>query len=170
MTRACAGWEPLLLDRAAGALEAGDERRLEAHLDACAACREEARALAEALALAALSPPSDSERRALEASAGAVIASWRRSRRRWRAFSAAAAAVAVAAGAVLVAAAPGLLQRGPRVDPAAAWQLPDLEEAWEASALADPAGNGDADDAPLPYDDASHHLLAEIDEIDLDQP
>jgi anti-sigma factor RsiW len=58
---ACPAYEPLLLDRAAGALAPGDAGRLEAHLSGCAGCRAEGAAFADVLDLVRLPPPSAEE-------------------------------------------------------------------------------------------------------------
>jgi anti-sigma factor RsiW len=134
----CRDWAALLEGRAAGLLEPAQAGGLEAHLAACDACRAESAALDEALALAALPPPSEAERRAMAGASREALRTWKRSRRRWRAASAAAVALAVAAAAVLVAVSPGLLRRLPPPEPAVAtWEVPDLDQAWETAAVAD---------------------------------
>ena len=65
MNRPCPGFEPLLLDRAAGLLDTAGEARLDRHLAGCPACRAEADAIALALSLAALPPASAAERAAV---------------------------------------------------------------------------------------------------------
>lgn len=165
----CAEWEPLLLDRAAGELDAAGDLRLDEHLASCAACRAESAALGEALALAELPPASEAERRALAGADRAALATWKRSAGRRRSVGAAAAALAVAAAALVFVASPGLFRRAPPVEaPVAAWQVPDLEEAWSAAAVADAAPA--SDDTADRTDDAGSDdtLYAELEEIELD--
>jgi len=171
---ACADWEPLLVERAAGTLDAADEGRVAAHVADCAACRDEAAQLDQVLSLAALPLASEAERRAVAAASGEALARWKRSRRRWKAASAFAAALAVAAAAVFVAASPGLVRKAPSAEPAAvAWELPDLDAIWETAAVAglegDAAGPGGAADASAMSDaDHADALYAELDELEID--
>ncbi len=169
----CAAWEPLLLDRAAGELDAEAGHRLEEHLASCAACRAEAAALSETLALAELPAVSDAERSAMQGAQRAALATWKRSAERRRTFGAAAAALAVAAAALAFVASPGLFRRAPVVEvAAAAWQLPDLDEAWSASAVADPSTAAAGEVASDRDDDgiSDDTLFAELEEIELDAP
>jgi len=173
VTGSCARWEPILLERVAGELDAEGERRLDEHLSSCAACRAELRALGEVLELAELPPLSDAERSALAGADRAALGEWKRSHRRRRAFAAAAVSLAVAAAALVFAVSPGLVRRPPAVEvPAVAWQLPDLEETWSAAAIAEPSAasvdeaSPDPSGAPFPEDT----LFAELEEIDLDAP
>jgi anti-sigma factor RsiW len=154
---ACHDVEPLLLERAAGALDAPGLARLSAHLLDCAACRAEGEALEETLALVRLPPVAEAERQALvglaDAMAGARAAAGARRAGRLRLI----AAVAVAAAVALVISAPAFTRRAPSLgaqDAAAAlaagaapdWQAPDPDELY---ALADQglepsAGESDA--------------------------
>ena len=52
----CPAFEPLLLDRSSGTIEAADAARLDAHLRTCSACRAEAAALDEVRTLVTLPP------------------------------------------------------------------------------------------------------------------
>jgi anti-sigma factor RsiW len=154
MNRACPAFEPLLLDRAAGAIDPADRARLERHLDGCPACRAEADDVARALSLAALPPLSVAEREAV------ALVRHRSGRRRL----AGGLVLAIAASAAFAVAVPWyLLARHaaplPRaVSAGVAWELPDLDAVWAATSLADP------DDAAEP----SEVLFAELQEVDLD--
>jgi hypothetical protein len=157
----CPEFEPLLLDRAAGGLDADGEGRLQAHLVGCLPCRTEAAALDRALSLAALPPPSAEEMAAVASGAPGTAARWRDGRRQRR--FAGRLALAVAASAAFAIAVPWFLLTwhapAPAAEVEAAWEPPDLDEVWAAAALADP---GPADE-PLPQ-----MLFAELQEIDLD--
>ena len=161
MNRPCPGFEPLLLDRAAGLLDPVGEARLERHLAGCPACRAEAEAVALALSLAALPPPSEAERAAVGQGAREALHRLRADRGRRR--LAGGVLLAVAASAAFAVAVPWvLLSRHAPVAPpvaATAWELPDLDAAWAAAAAADP-------EAPLEQD--PEMLFAELQEIDLD--
>lgn len=65
MTAECRELEVALSLRAAGALDADETARLEAHLAACPACRAEAERTAELLDLARLPPPTLAEHRVI---------------------------------------------------------------------------------------------------------
>jgi hypothetical protein len=128
----------------------------------------EAAAVAEALALAALPPPSDEERRAVDAGSAGVLRSWRHAAIRRRAVGVGISALAAAAAVAVFAASPWMLRRPlPAAAPVAVeWRFPDLDAAWEASALVDPDGAvtvaGALDEAPT---DA---FFAELAEVELD--
>ncbi len=158
----CPEYQPLLLDRAAGALSPESEARLAGHLETCLACRAESKALGEALSLAALPPVSEEERRALDGLAGETLRAFRRDRPHralWRGLGAGIAIAGAAAAVVLLAPAlrHGRTVRDPALangaepsvptEPAAgravAWQEPDLDAVWEASGVI--AGTGDDD-------------------------
>jgi len=161
---ACAEYEPLLIDRAAGELSAEDATRLEAHLGgpgACAACLAEAAAFAEALDLARLPPPAEAERRNL-AGLAAPLEQQARAAARRRAWPArAVAVVAVAAAAVTFLVAPAFTPRGPHLDvvelpftpDTPVWEAPDpdalLEAAGAALAEATDAGSAAAESDPI---------------------
>ena len=161
MNRPCPGFEPLLLDRAAGLLDPVGEARLERHLAGCPACRAEAEAVALALSLAALPPPSAAERAAVGQGAREALHRLRADRRRRR--LAGGVLLAVAASAAFAVAVPWVLlsSHAPVAPPVAAtgWELPDLDAAWAAAAAADP-------EAPLEQD--PDMLFAELQEIDFD--
>ena len=160
MTRACPAFEPLLLDRAAGAIDPADRARLERHLDGCPACRAEADDVARALSLAALPPLADGEREAVARGGREALARHRSGRRRL----AGGLVLAIAASAAFAVAVPWyLLSRNAAPLPqvaasAAAWQLPDLDAVWAATDLSD------SDTAAEP----SEVLFAELQEVDLD--
>jgi anti-sigma factor RsiW len=162
----CTGFEGLLLDRAAGDLSQADEARLDAHLAGCDACRVEGEALAAALSMAALPPPSEAERAALTGLAESVRMEQRRAELRLRPplrYAAAMLAVAAAAAFLL---APAFSRRGPSLPPAelaaaglagagaGEWEAPDSDEVWTASDLAS--------------DDGAAAAMAGADELALD--
>ena len=163
MTPTCADFETLLLDRAAGALDDDGESRLEAHLADCLPCRTEAATLQQALALAALPPPSAREAAIVAAGAPVAAARWRAGRQERR--FAGRLALAVAASAAFAVAVPWFLftwhapSPAPQAQVEAAWEPPDLDALWVASAVVDP----DAPEEPLP-----EVLFAELEEIDFD--
>jgi hypothetical protein len=163
VTRSCPDFEPLLLDRAAGTLDEGGARLLEAHLASCLPCRTEEAAVARALSLAVLPPPSAAEAAAVAAGAARAATAWRADRRERR--FAGRIALAVAASAAFALAVPWFLftwhapAPPPSVEAEQSWEPPDLDAVWAAAAVADP----DATDAP-----PSEVLFAELEEIDLD--
>lgn len=145
---ACADWLPLLTDRAAGEVAAGDAARLEAHLAGCAACRAEGEALAEVLSMAALPPPAQAERDALTGLAEAVRLEQRRTELRGRPPLRVAAALLAVAAAVAFLVAPAFSHRTTVDAPAArlaaapaGWEPPDADELWTASDLASDDGS-----------------------------
>lgn len=99
---ACAGYDNLLLDLAAGALSLEGSARLDVHLAGCPKCRAEAEANARTLALAALPALSEGVLAASTPAPGQVILAWRKAQRqrRWR-QRALLATAATAAAAVL---------------------------------------------------------------------
>ncbi len=157
----CTDYLPLLSDRAAGELAGADAARLDAHLAGCAACRDEAEALAAVLSMAALPPPTEAEHQALAGLAEAVRLEQRRSELRLRApLRYAAALLAVAAAAAFLVA-PAFTRRSPEVPAAVVaaagakgWEAPDAEELWAASDLAS--------------DDGAAAAMAGADELALD--
>jgi hypothetical protein len=124
----------------------------------------------EALSLAALPPPMEEERRTVDAGGPGVIRAWRRRALRRRAVLVGLSALAAAAAVAAFAAFPWMVRRPvpPPAPVAVEWKLPDLDAAWEASALVDPDGApttaGALDDVPT---DA---LFAELAELDLEVP
>jgi len=145
---ACHDVEPLLLDRAAGDLDADGAARLDEHLAGCAACRVEAAALDRTLALVRLPPPDAAEQAALSGLADSVRAARDAAARRraWPARFGAGLAVAAAAAAFLVA--PAYTRRAPTLTPeeaaqaraqaaaaapAARWTVPDPDDLWDTA-------------------------------------
>jgi anti-sigma factor RsiW len=138
---ACTSHEPLLLERTCGTLDDAAAARLDAHLATCAACRAEAAALEEVLALVALPPPSAADRRALDGLSETLRpapppTAWRRS---WSSFRGGAMALAAAAAALLVILGYPLLSSSPAPDRGAlasaqpsteAWREPDAADGW----------------------------------------
>jgi hypothetical protein len=152
----CAEHEIAISLHAAGALDAEEAARLEAHVQGCAACRAVLDASVRALGLARLPPVSEPERRAL-AGLPASLVSELRERSRRRALGARVAVIAgVAAALVLAVASPALLRKSPgrlaldeerawqthierrlREEQRASWNEPDLDALWEASDVFD---------------------------------
>jgi predicted anti-sigma-YlaC factor YlaD len=153
--KTCEDFEVLVSLRAAGALDPADAARLDAHLEGCASCRAEAAAAAEALALAALPPLSEAERRALRDLPARTLDALHRSERRGRLGRRVLAGVAVAAAAAALVLAPAALRDSPAVPAtevaAATWEEPDLDALWDDAELVDleasAADGGDGADA-----------------------
>ena len=124
--------------------------------------------LQEALALAALPPPTEEERRTVDAGGPGVLRAWRRRALRRRAVLVGLSAVAAAAAVAAFAAFPWMVRRSvpPPAPVAVEWNLPDLDAAWEASALVDFDGAPTA--AGALHDDPTDALFAELAEIDLE--
>jgi len=140
---------------AAGALEPQEETRVRAHLDACAACRQEVAAHQEVLGLAALPAPTPREHAVREERPRNTVRRWRRAQVR-RAEHLRTKDVLMAAAAVL------LLLLGPVVShqmpspstplssPEAALPAEEDVLAMEQWALADPLSDAlDLTDADL---------------------
>ena len=175
----CSSYEPLLLDRAAGALEPAAAARLEAHLAACEGCRAEASALEATLAAARLAPPSEAEQRALSRAQASTLRHWRGtegSRRNRSLVWGFSAGFAVAAAAAVLVVAPGAYHRARDARAGAAasaaaqtsagagqggdsWE-PDLDADWEVAALAmgDAPAEGQADADWVDLADATDEL------------
>lgn len=140
----CSAFEPLLLERSSGTIEAADAARLDAHLRTCSACRAEAAELDEVRTLVTLPPPSEAERGALIGLADALRLGQREPERRLPRSVRGSAALVVAAAALLAALTYPLLAQhrpsraGGLVSAPAlseAWHAPDPDELWEASDL-----------------------------------
>jgi anti-sigma factor RsiW len=157
---ACREYDLSLSLRAAGALDPAEAARLEAHLEACPACRAEAEADAEVLSLAKLPPVSDAERRALADLPKRALAELRRSdglaERRRRLGKRIAFGIVAAAAAVIVMYAPGRERppdpraQAPVATADATWESPDLDTVWADAGvldLSDSAEDGDGTDA-----------------------
>ena len=165
----CRDLEVLVSLHAAGALDASESARVEAHLAGCAACRAVAGDLADALSLAKLPPVSDAERRAFQDLGDRTLAALRRSMRVRSIGKRIAAGLAAAAAAAAVVLAPAVVQRDGAAPPPeeAAWQQPDLDAIWSDASVLDfesssstvsgASASTDADDA---YADA---VLALVD-------
>jgi anti-sigma factor RsiW len=138
---ACKDHEVALSLHAAGALAPDEATGVLAHLDGCAACRADVAASAEALALAALPPPTPEERSALDDLPQRALDALRRSERRRGVAKRLATAIAVAAAAAAVVLAPAALRRAPIVPEeavvVAAWEGPDLDLLWEDAWVVD---------------------------------
>jgi hypothetical protein len=159
---ACRAIEPLLAEQAAGALGPDDAARVEAHLAGCASCRAEAVAYAEAIGLARLPAPSDAERRAAADLPARALAALKRADRRRTAWKPFAAGVAAAAAAFAFLLAPAAFRRhvpAPQpVQEKVAWEEPDPDALWDATAFLDEEdGGSSADtDTALTAFDAGH--------------
>jgi anti-sigma factor RsiW len=151
--KTCEDLALLLSLRAAGALDPAEAARVEAHLEGCPSCRAEAAEAAEALALAALPPPSEAERRAVRDLPARALEALHRSERRRGLGKRIAAGIAVAAAAVALVLAPAVLRKAPTApvaETAAAWEAPDLDTLWEDASVLDleaSATGGDGADA-----------------------
>lgn len=163
MTAECRELELALSLRAAGALDAAEGARVDAHLAECPACRAEAARTAEVLDLARLPPPTPAEHRALSDLSVRVAAGLKprvstlREPASLRAGRRLAAGILVAAGIAAIAIAPVVVRRqhppaarpvagetasAPATAPAgeateqdAAWQEPDLDTLWQDTAV-----------------------------------
>jgi anti-sigma factor RsiW len=141
--KTCEDFEVLVSLRAAGALDPDDAARLEAHLEGCPSCRAEAAAAAEALALAALPPLSEAERRALRDLPARTLDALRRTERRRGLGKRVLAGIAVAAAAAALVLAPAVLRKAPTAptapaaEAAAAWEGPDLDALWDDAQILD---------------------------------
>ncbi|QRO00348.1 zf-HC2 domain-containing protein [Archangium violaceum] len=140
----CRDYEESLTLHASGALEPGEEARVRAHLESCAACRDEVEALREVLSLAALPPPSAREETVLEALPRTTVSRWRGTQVQQAARMRTAGALLALAAAVLLVLGPVVRQRtAVPTPPSVDVELPDspAEEAHSALeewALADP--------------------------------
>jgi len=171
----CAEHEIAIDLHAAGALDADEAARLEAHVQGCAACRAVLDASTRALGLARLPPVTEPERRALSGLPVAVLAALRGQERRRTLGVRVAVLSAVAAALVLALASPALLRKSPgqlALDEERAWQAlverqlreeerawrqPDFDALWEASDVFDlgpSRGNATFVDAALSSYDA----------------
>jgi anti-sigma factor RsiW len=139
----CVEIEPLLYRRVADALTAEEIARVDAHLAACAACREESARILDVLDMARTRPFSGRPRVAPLAGpsdmAAATLSRWKhRQRRRATAIALAAGAAAVAAAASL-ALMPGIhapaRERSHPPAPAAEGWEPDVDGAWDAAGV-----------------------------------
>src|SRR6266702_1753702 len=164
----CPAFEPLLLDRSSGTIDAAAADRLAAHLRTCAACRAEAAILDDVRTLVTLPPPSEAERAALAGLADTLRPGQLEPERRWRLSlrGGAAMAVGLAATAMLVVLAHPLVTRRPSHGsvPASSqarsesWNAPDPDELWEASDLEFDevdAAEAAADELALAVDDGA---------------
>ena len=124
----CTQLDPLIAERASGALDAASAATLDAHLAGCARCRDELAAWKETFGLARLPAPSDAERLAVAQLPARVRAELRRApfaALAWRVLTigfAAAAVVVVVANKVVL---PSASRRDGTAVTAAAWQEPD---------------------------------------------
>ncbi|WP_257454011.1 anti-sigma factor family protein [Archangium lipolyticum] len=140
----CRDYEESLTLHAAGALEPEEEARVLAHLESCAACREEVEAHREVLSLAALPPPSAREEAALEALPRTTLSRWRRTLVQQAARMRTAGALLAVAAAVLLVLGPVVRHRtAVPIQPSVEVELPDsltedARSALEEWALADP--------------------------------
>ena len=163
MTAECRELEVALSLRAAGALDADEAARLEAHLAGCPACRAEVERTAELLDLARLPPPTLAEHRALSDLSVRVAAAMKpevapvRAGSGLRSARRLAAGILVASGIAAVAIVPLVVRRqrpppaateevetasAPASAPAAegkpgesGWQEPDLDTLWQDAAV-----------------------------------
>jgi len=153
--QACAEHEVALSLHAAGALEADEAARLEAHIQGCASCRAVLAASARALGLARLPPVTEPERRAIGDIAGRTLRELRSRERRFLVSWRIAAVGAVAAVLVASLASPVWLRKSQEriaaeqarqwaevqarqaAQESARWTEPDLDELWDATSVLD---------------------------------
>ncbi len=161
MNPECREFEVLVSVRAAGAgaeLAAPDAARLDAHLMLCPSCRAALEQGRELLDLVRLPEPDPAENLVLaDLPSRALSELRRRDRRRGlaRRVLAAGAGIAIAAGLVIAllspAFKPSLHDRPgstPPVVAQAAWQEPDVDALWNASAVVD-YGSGSSTDTTM---------------------
>lgn len=164
MTHACRQLQVSISLRVAGALDAAEGARLDAHLGVCPACRAEVARTAELLDLVRLPPPTQAEHHALADLPARIVAELRSPRptrapaslRNGRRI-ALGALVAAGIGALVIA--PGLIHReGPppaasaevaaasdgvapegsvtaQASPERAWEEPDLDALWQDASI-----------------------------------
>jgi len=155
MPQACAEHEVAISLHAAGALEADEAARLEAHIQGCASCRAVLAASARALGLARLPPVNELERRAVGDLAGRTLRELRSRERRFVVSWRIAGVAAVAAVLVASLVSPAWLRKSQEriaveqarqwaevqahqaAAEAARWQEPDLDELWDATSVLD---------------------------------
>ncbi len=161
MNSECRELEVLRSAGAAGALEGDEAARLAAHLDLCPACRAAAEAERQLVDLARLPPPGLAEARVTADLPARTLAELRGRGLRRRAvlrFGTAAGVAVAAAAAALLLLGPVLFRSDPPPTVAdAAWQVPDMDALWSASAVLEVdsyASDGDTwgDDALAAYD------------------
>jgi anti-sigma factor RsiW len=133
----CSDFESLIRDRLTGDLDEAGAARLDAHLADCPACRAEADALADILALAKLPPPTQKEIQALGGVAESALHTFRFGERRRNLVRGLAVGIAVAAAVVVMALTPALMRGRSTTEPSL-WQVPDLDALWAASSVVDP--------------------------------
>lgn len=162
MTDPCRQLQVSISLRVAGALDAAEGARLDAHLAVCRACRAEVERTTELIDLVRLPPPTPAERQVLAELPARVVAELRAppptrapaSVRRGRRL---AVGALVAAGLVAIVVVPGLVTRQGPPPPAApmaahepvaaeaaigaaapdagGWQEPDLDALWQDASL-----------------------------------
>lgn len=169
----CRELESALYDRAAKVLAPEEAARVEAHLALCAACREEAARLDEALELVKLRPFTPSLFPPSEGGAGrgqdlalSTLSRWKRRQRRQVVAVSLGASLLAAAGAASLALAPALYAPRRAVPVSAQSVRGDLDApgdpadaAWEASAALEAEGEGD----PMTVEELASAALAAAD-------
>jgi anti-sigma factor RsiW len=156
----CPDFESLIRDRLTGDIDETGAALLDAHLAGCPSCRAEVEGLDEVLSLAKLSPPSQTETRALEGVAEGALRTFRFGEHRRNMLRGIVVGIAVAAVVVVMALAPVLMRGPPAVGPTL-WEEPDLDALWAASSVVDPDSPADeiedvdADMLNVAYEDAS---------------
>lgn len=144
--RACADRELDLSLHASGALGPGEAAVVEAHVLGCGGCRAALDEARTALSLARLPEVSEGERRALAELPVRTLDALRAGERRAAAGKRWGAVALAAAAAIAVVLAPAALRKAPgpggaaEVEAAAgavaeAWEAPDVDELWEATAV-----------------------------------
>lgn len=138
----CQDYEELLTLHATGALEPGEEARVRAHLETCAACRSEVESTASLLGQVALPPLSPAAKEKLDALPQRVTAAWRREQVRKALRTRTVGALMATAAVLMLMLAPSILRheepRVPESPASSASTSSQTQSDFEQWASADP--------------------------------